>query len=495
MNSPQLNIFIGQIRSFPRNYWAVCMISFLAKFAYYSVFVVTHIYFISSGMSDQETVSILGIMALLVFVVPFFSSVVAEYIGYKKNLIYACAFGFTGYLLMGIVGSLSSYWLSLLAVSLAGIATGILRPIVRGAVARYTTETTATLGWGFFTLLVNIGAFLGTISMFYFNGYRYYSYIFYLSAALYLFVAMIVIYMFKEIGDKKEDQFPLLKYFITTLRTMLRDRRFLGFAILVGIFGGTTIKLWGLITLFLNEWINSPDFITRLDSLGDMFIDSYGRFSSSILKYINIALVILFIIPITYWIGKMQKVKALLLGMVIFLLGYLLLSMTHLIFICLIVLFVLALGEIIYVITIDAMVGLMGPRDKKAVYLVYFGGITGLIGAPIGWLIKDIYRVTCSKITLARRYMVEILDMEPDSVSDTTLLPDSDVMEKLANATQLSQWEATSELWNQYHPFIFWYFLTALGLLGFIGMIFFYFVTKDNLFHTCNDVSDEGIPQ
>ena len=41
--------------------------------------------------------------------------------------------------------------------------------------------------------------------------------------------------------------------------------------------------------------------------------------------------------------------------------------------------------------------------------------------------------------------------------------------------------EATQVLWDQYHPEVVWYYLGAVGLLGTVGMLLFYVMTRKKL--------------
>ena len=38
--------------------------------------------------------------------------------------------------------------------------------------------------------------------------------------------------------------------------------------------------------------------------------------------------------------------------------------------------------------------------------------------------------------------------------------------------------EGTGALWDLHHPYMVWYYLGAMGLLGTIGMILFYFLSQ-----------------
>jgi hypothetical protein len=40
--------------------------------------------------------------------------------------------------------------------------------------------------------------------------------------------------------------------------------------------------------------------------------------------------------------------------------------------------------------------------------------------------------------------------------------------------------EATQLLWDLHHPYLVWYYLGGIGLVGTVGMIIFYLVTRNS---------------
>ena len=143
------------------------------------------------------------------------------------------------------------------------------------------------------------------------------------------------------------------------------------------------------------------------------------------------------------------------------------------------------------------------------------GGLGGVLYERIG-----------SKFKLARQYMVDHLGMDADFVMDEGKLPKEQVMQTVARALDtgdgpavqqsLREWwnsvdvgaipaselaatidegfagvlghlepatvdRATQVLWELHHPYMVWVYLGVMGLLGTVGMIIFYFVTRKSL--------------
>lgn len=69
---------------------------------------------------------------------------------------------------------------------------------------------------------------------------------------------------------------------------------------------------------------------------------------------------------------------------------------------------------------------------------------------------------------MGRKYLVTQLGMDPAAVEQMTV---GQVMPALAQALNVSEWDATDMLREHYHPESFWYVCITIGLLSTLGMI------------------------
>jgi hypothetical protein len=222
-------------------------------------------------------------------------------------------------------------------------------------------------------------------------------------------------------------------------------------------------------------------------------------------------------------VGKISKVAAMVVGMAIAMVGFVGAGATSVgWFVCVMIL-VFSVGEMTCSPTFSAYVGLIAPPDKKALYMGYSN-----IPFAIGWAAGNkiggnLYESIASKFKLAREYLIDHLGMDPSFVHDAARLPNEQVMQTMAHvmrhgdggavqAQVQTAWaqvdwkavpkddvadkvgeiyqsvlgavdpaavrKATTVLWDLHHPYMVWYYLGAIGLVGTIGMIIFYLATK-----------------
>ena len=93
------------------------------------------------------------------------------------------------------------------------------------------------------------------------------------------------------------------------------------------------------------------------------------------------------------------------------------------------------------------------------------------IPLAIGWSYGSlrggiIYDQMGDKANLAIRYMGERLNI-------TEAIPRTDAFQRLCTAVNMNASDATTLLWNTYHPYQLWYQFAAIGFASAIG-IFFY---------------------
>jgi hypothetical protein len=108
----------------------------------------------------------------------------------------------------------------------------------------------------------------------------------------------------------------------------------------------------------------------------------------------------------------------------------------------------------------------IAPEGQKALYMGYAN-----MPAAIGWaygsfLGGQIYDRMGDKANLALRYLAEHHQI-------TTGVERTGAMERLQQVLGMSPSDATTLLWNTYHPYQLWYPFASIGIAAAIG-IFFY---------------------
>ena len=552
-DSGEKRSFFVQVASLEANFWFACVLEVFERLAFFSVRAIAPLFLVASagenglGLNYTDRGIILGVWALVQCLVPMVSGGYTERYGYRISLLIAFTINIMGYLLMAQSKPLANhfaaagwtsaaFWIYLVAACMVGLGTAIFKPAAHGTIAKGTDEHTASLGWGVFYWVVNIGAALSPMLAAWlrkdqatgqdFAWHRVFYGAIIISALAYL----PTIFLYREpakpeqpIGQPKTGP---LTTFGRSILTISEDLRLVAFLLISSCFWLMFMLLWDLLPNFINEWVNTVDVAPYFAWFSDAWLTGTGtmrQVKPEMLINIDAITILILVIPLSYLIGKMRKLTAMVVGMTIALIGFLGAGSTGLGWVCCLMVFVFAIGELICSPTFSAYVGLIAPPDKKALYMGY-SNIPGAIGWGVGNLISGpLYDWLSSKVLLARDFMAGILGPSGGWVNDPELLPQDRVIETMVylgdggNPTLLKQaaqqvhdkfaamgdltadqftqrgeellaaydkvigtvpdearWQATDLLWNTYHPYWVWYVLGMVGLIGIIGMIVFY---------------------
>jgi MFS family permease len=190
--------------------------------------------------------------------------------------------------------------------------------------------------------------------------------------------------------------------------------------------------------------------------------------------------IILFMIPISLITGRFHPMVALIGGMVISLVGFMMSGGTNVGWMVAMAIFIFSIGEMGCSPKFSEYIGLTAPPEKKALYMGY-SNIPFAIGWGVGNLVSGpLYDALGSKENFARQWMETQGGMSESAVA---AIPQEKVMETLAammnNGAGGTLEEATRMLWHMYDPWRVWVILTAIGTAATIGMVIFYFKNKN----------------
>lgn len=538
--------FIKQILSLPGNYWTACFMEILERLAFFGVRAITPLFLVASagdnglGLNYKEKGVIYTVWALLQCLVPMVSGGYTDRYGYRKSLAVAFILNIIGYIGMAQSKAISdwlvvtqgweqpSFWVFLLAACFVATGTAIFKPPAHGTIAAASTEETSSMAWGVFYWVVNIGGALAPMGAAMLRAEIDWHIVFYAAAIVTALNFLPAFLIYKEpvrpAAKEGEDQpTGLVGVFVHSILTIFKDLRLVVFLGIFSCFWLMFMQLWDLLPNFIDEWVDTSDVAAYFGWFSSDWLLGSGQVKPEMIINIDAIAIIILVIPFSWLIGKLNKVAAMVLGMVISLAAFVLSGSTMVGLICCLAVFLFSIGEMACSPTFSAYVGLIAPKDKKALYMGY-SNIPFAIGWALGGLMGGyLYEETGSKYNLAREYMVTELHMDASVVSDAAMLPNKHVMQTLAEVLEggdstaiqgsLVAWhetidweqiapkdraagfeegfiqilgeedpvavkQATRVLWDNYHPYMVWYYLGAVGLLGTIGMIIFYFVTK-----------------
>ena len=162
MNSPE-----SKPAGFPATFWTANTIELFERGAYYAMASFVVIYLTENlGMSPTFATFLNGSLLWgLIYFLPIVSGTLADKYGFKRSLVVAFIMLSLGYLVMGNVQSFlpagSNFTLPvMLGIVLIGLGGSIVKPCIAGTVQK-TSGLRATLGFGIFYMVINIGSISG----------------------------------------------------------------------------------------------------------------------------------------------------------------------------------------------------------------------------------------------------------------------------------------------------------------------------------------------
>ncbi|MFC1609592.1 MFS transporter [Myxococcota bacterium] len=507
-----------QLHGMPSNFWFACVMEIFERLAFFGSRAVAPLYLVKQanenglGLGFDEKGHIFAIWALIQCLVPMVSGGYTDRYGFRKSLAIAFVLNVIGYsgmalslpITLWLVGhgyESPGYWVFLTFACFVGFGTAIFKPAAHGTIAKSTNEENSSVGWGMFYWVVNFGGALAPMIAAEIRGEINWDYVFWFAAAVTAINFLPAFLLFKEperVPPKEgEEEKGVVGVFVSSISTAVRDVRLLVFLGIFSCFWLMFMQLWDLTPNFIDEWVDTSNIAPAFTFFRDKWVSATGQVKPEMMININPWSIILLVLIVSALIRKINKIAAMVIGMVIAMVGFVGAGLTTLGWFCALMILIFSIGEMTCSPTFQAYIGLIAPKDKKALYMGY-SNIPFAIGWAVGNLVGGtLYESMSSKINLARRYMVDHLSMSESSVE---AIKDEHLLASLAKTLQPEQAavftkldaegkylpetisairDATTQvLWDAYHPERVWYYLGAIGLLGTLGMLCFFFLTR-----------------
>jgi len=193
-------------KKFPKTFWIANSMELFERWAWYGMFAVLALYLTQStdtgalGFSQTQKGEMMGIVTAILYFLPLLTGALADRFGYKKMLIIAFVILSSSYLLMGQVRSYTAVYGAFLLVALGA---ALFKPIVSATVAKTTDETTSSIGFGIFYMIVNIGGFIGPVFSSKLRHIYGWKIVFIMAASAILVNIFLALFFYKEPNRKK----------------------------------------------------------------------------------------------------------------------------------------------------------------------------------------------------------------------------------------------------------------------------------------------------
>ena len=480
--------FLQQVKSFPRAFWVANSIELVERFSFYGVRSIAALYIVAAaeegglGFDNTATGIFFGVWSLIQCLLPMFTGGFSDRYGYRVSLFVAYTINIIGYGLMAFV---HSWWGFMAACCLIGTGTAIFKPPLHGTLAHAVDERNSSVGWGIFYQVVNIGGFLGPVVTGYLRLLEW-RYAFFASASIILVNVMITGLFLKDYSKETQanaqDKKGPWDTFVEAITT-LKD---LKFSIFLAIFSGfyfMFMQLWDRMPVFISQYVDSNDVLRWADGLlqkvGVTVLSEVaaqgGQVNPEWMINLDAAFIILLMLPIAYLAGKFHPISAMIVGMFVAAGGLLMAGVVSTGWLCVLAIFIFALGEMACSPKFSEYVGLMAPPEKKALYMGYSNLPFAFGWAGANFIGGPLYDALSDRVKLARRYLVDELQFDTAQVEEMTR---GEVLPALQGALRQSEAEITQLMWDTYSPQSYWYICVGIGFFCTFAMVGYHFWLK-----------------
>lgn len=531
--------FFQTIGSLNKNFWVASVMELFERWAWYGIYGLFGIYLVGStdtgglGFDHVQKGNIMGNIVAILYFLPLFFGVIADRIGYKLSLIISYIIMIAGYYLLGEV---HSYTQVLIVFLLVAIGAAFFKPVASAIVARNTDETTGTLGFGIFYVMVNIGGFIGPFlssSLRNSMGWK----IIFIQAAVVITINLVILLLFykeSKVEKPKDSIGKAIKDSVVNIFIALKDIR-LGVLLLLMVGFWTMFnQLFNTLPNFIDDWVDSSKlsvwFNENVPFLGRL-LSLDGQIKPEMFTQIDALMIVFCQAFVSYFVTKIRHISAVIRGAIIATIGVGLTFYSGNVWFTIIGTMIFAIGEMMSSPTVSSFIALITPKGKEGLYQgTYFLPVAASYFVT-SFISGDLYQSWSDKLSLLQKEMSSRnIDM-PDVVTPEQFstagakalnMPLSDFEEKFglkeemlewekirnsfldytsekgidvsevplafskneyyALAEQklnMGHWEMTEMLWNTYSPNKIWIVIVGIGVFSIISLsIYDYLIIK-----------------
>jgi len=469
----KVNVF----KRFPRTFWVANTMELFERWAWYGFFMLFANYLTQStelgalGLSQTEKGIIMGVGTFLLYMLPTITGAIADKYGFKRMLTIAFIVYTSAFLIMPLCKSFATIFITYIYLALGA---ALFKPIISATVAKTTDDKTASIGFGIFYMMVNIGAFVGPLFALYLKKLSFQS-VFYISSAIIAFNFIVLIF-YKEPKSEKKDESLVesLKTIFRNIQIAFTDRKFVIFLLIVAGFWTMYNQLFFMLSVFIDQWVDTSSMYSFFKINWPWIVQTYGtdgnQMQAEFLTNFDALYIIVFQIIVSTIVMRLKPLSSMIIGFLVCTIGMSLTVATQNPIFILTSLLIFGLGEMAGSPKITEYIGRIAPPDKVGLYMG-FSYIPMAIGNLLaGFISGFVYQRLADKITLAQKESA-IKGFNIPEISEN--FTKNDYLASLASKLDLTQQELTNYLWQTYHPNRIWLVLFSVGLFA-VLMLFLY---------------------
>jgi MFS family permease len=397
--------------------------------------------------------------ALVQRITPFFTGGFTDKIGYKKTLLISFFVIVLSYIIMG---TQTEFWIFIFGIMLLGFGSGIFLPALQASLTTTLNKENESTAWGIYFMLINLGVFFSPFFSIYFKGISW-QFVFFGSAILFAINFLILFFVkFEKVEIEDSEHSVLSEIFSNFFK-----KEVLVFVLIMSGFIMIYMQFYETFPNFFIDWIDTTALVSVLH-LPESFVMTTARgniLSYEIIRLINSGLIILAIVPLSWFMSKFMRINGLLIGIVLATFGLVLCGFSMTGSISIFGILIYTFGEMIVNPKFVEQMNSLAKKGKKALYMSYLN-ISFAIGLGGGALLGGyIYNYYGEKAYLASNYLKEHFNIQSNDLTQS--------MNLLVEKTGLTHQQATDLLWNVYNPWMIWLPFAGFGVLAIVGLYFY----------------------
>ena len=455
------------LKKFPRVFWVSNIMEVFERWAWYGFYNAFALYLTLSkdtgalGFTQVQKGVIIGTGSMLLYFLPIITGAMADRIGYKKVLILSYASYIAGFFM---VGTFESYPMVFAAYIFLAIAGALFKPVISGMIAKTTNDENASVGFGIFYMMVNIGGFIGP----FIAGFLYkidWNLVFLMSIIVIAINYIFVFFFFKEPDREKTDEkfIDSIGIAFKNILTTLSNWKYVLFLLIMGIFWAAFNQLYYSFPIFLDQWVD-------MDRLSAALGLSEGTITAPTVTSINAFYIIVLQMFVSSVSAKYRPLQSMMTGILILALGLMGMFLTRNPYIMLIGALIFAIGEMASSPKFNEYVGRIAPPDKKALYMgtVFLAIAIGHFLA--GWLSGKPFELLADKYHLLSKAVAE-KGFDIPAISDQ--FTQAQYLERAQELFGMNGKELTQYLWDNYHPSNIWILFSGVAATASILLLLY----------------------
>jgi len=464
-------------KRYPTIFWISNLIELFERYAWYGFYMGFGLFLVGSketgamGFSPEQKGIIMGTGSMLLYFLPIITGAIADRVGYKKVLLLAFVLYISGFFMIQNFESFGMVFLSFIWICVGG---AFFKPIISAMISKTTNPETASIGFGIFYMIVNIGGWIGPSVA----GHvldKGWNFVFLLSIASIMINLLITLLFFKD-PPREGSASGVLKTIGQAFRNIfvtLTNWRYSMFLVIMSLFWAAFNQLYYSFPTFVVDWVDTATLYKGIHSFSPWLAEWIGSEPGAValsLGSMDSFFIIVFQIAVSAFVMRFRPLNAMIGGIFVLSVGLGMMFAFQNGWLILLGLLIFALGEMGSSPKYTEYVGSIAPPDKKALYMGSSFLPIALGHQIAGYMSGAPYEKIADKLFLLKAEVLKRGLTIPEVGKSFTK---TDYFREAASQMNLSQEQLTDFLWDSYHPQTIWVVFSSLALSA-VVLLFLY---------------------